>query len=123
MVGSKVLFDTNILIDYLSGIATAQTEIDSCLDRAISIVTWMEVMAGATPGEEPRIRAFLATFRSLPLTPEIAERSVIVRRQRKMKLPGAIIKATAEITGRLLLTRNTRDFPSGDPGVRVPYRI
>jgi len=75
MVGSKVLFDTNILIDYLSGIATAQTEIDSCLDRAISIVTWMEVMAGATPGEEPRIRAFLATFRSLPLTPEIAELS------------------------------------------------
>ena len=123
MVGSKVLFDTNILIDYLSGIATAQTEIDSCLDRAISIVTWMEVMAGATPGEEPRIRAFLATFRSLPLTPEIAELSVIVRRQRKMKLPDAIIKATAEITGRLLLTRNTRDFPSGDPGVRVPYRI
>ena len=84
MVGSKVLFDTNILIDYMSGVAMAQPEIDSCLDRAISIVTWMEVMAGATPGEEPRIRAFLATFRSLPLTPEIAERSVIVRRQRKM---------------------------------------
>jgi predicted nucleic acid-binding protein len=123
MVGSKVLFDTNILIDYLSGIATAQTEIDSCLDRAISIVTWMEVMAGATPGEEPRIRAFLATFRSLPLTPEIAELSVIVRRQRKMKLPDAIIKATAEITGRLMITRNTRDFPAGDPGVRIPYRI
>jgi hypothetical protein len=123
MVGSKVLFDTNILIDYLSGIATAQTEIDSCLDRAISIVTWMEVMAGATPGEEPRIRAFLATFRSLPLTPEIAELSVIVRRQRKMKLPDAIIKATAAMTGRLMITRNTRDFPAGDPGVRIPYRI
>ena len=63
----------------------ANRRLTVALDRAISIVTWMEVMAGATPGEEPRIRAFLATFSSpFPLTPEIAELSVIVRRQRKM---------------------------------------
>jgi predicted nucleic acid-binding protein len=123
MVGSKVLFDTNILIDYLSGVVMAQTEIDSCLDRAVSVVTWMEVMAGATATDEPRIRAFLATFRNLPLTSEIAEQSVTIRRQRKMKLPDAIIKTTAEVTGRLLISRNTRDFPAGDPGVRIPYRI
>jgi hypothetical protein len=24
---------------------------------------------------------------------------------------------------RLLITRNTRDFPSDDPGIRIPYRL
>lgn len=43
----KALFDTNILIDYLNGIAAAKKELDLYESRAISIVTWMEVMSGA----------------------------------------------------------------------------
>ena len=123
MVGSKVLFDTNILIDYLSGVVMAQTEIDSCLDRAVSVVTWMEVMAGTTPSDEQQIRAFLLTFGVLALTSEVAEQAVTLRRKRKIKLPDAIIQATAQIEDRLLITRNTRDFPSSDPDVRIPYKL
>ena len=41
----------------------------------------------------------------------------------ELKLPDAIIFATADVEGRLLVTRNTRDFSPDDPGVRVPYRI
>ena len=48
MVTRPVLFDTNILIDYLRGIPQARTECDRHSDRAVSIVTWMEVMAGST---------------------------------------------------------------------------
>jgi len=48
---------------------------------------------------------------------------VMRRRERKVKLPDAIILATAELEGRLLVTRNTKDFPSDDPGVRVPYTL
>ena len=36
-----------------------------------------------------------------------------MRRERRIKLPDAIILATAEIENRLLITRNTRDFPAG----------
>jgi predicted nucleic acid-binding protein len=39
-----------------------------------------------------------------------------------MKLPDAIIWAAAQSEDRILVTRNTRDFPAEDPGVRVPYR-
>ena len=123
MVGAKVLFDTNILIDHLSGIAQAGAELGRYPDRAISLVTWMEVMAGCNAGDEARIRAFLAAFRCLPITPEVAERTFLVRKQRKLKLPDAIILATAETADRILVTRNTRDFPEDDPGVRVPYRL
>lgn len=123
MVGSKVLFDTNILIDYLSGIAKARTEFRRHRDRAISIITWMEVMAGTTSSEESQVRAFLTVLRCIPITAEVADRAFVLRRETKLKLPDAIIKATAETEGRLLITRNTRDFPLRDPAVRIPYQI
>jgi hypothetical protein len=47
----------------------------------------------------------------------------MVRRERRLKLPDAIILATAETADRLLITRNTRDFPANDPGIRIPYRL
>ncbi|MGA3069896.1 MAG: type II toxin-antitoxin system VapC family toxin [Terracidiphilus sp.] len=123
MVGTKVLFDTNILIDHLSGVDRAGAELRRYQDRAISIITWMEVMAGSNSEDESRIRAFLSAFRCLPVTTEVAERSFAVRRQRKLNLPDAIILATAETADRLLITRNTRDFPADDPGIRVPYQL
>jgi predicted nucleic acid-binding protein len=122
MVRSPVLFDTCILIDYLHGIPQARAACDRSSDRAISIVSWMEVMAGATAANEDETREFLLNFQSLPLTPEIAERAVAIRRESKMKLPDAIIQATAEVEGRVLITRNTR-FTIGAARIDVPYTL
>jgi predicted nucleic acid-binding protein len=123
MVNTPMLFDTNILIDYLSSRPKARIELDSHADRAISIVSWMEVMVGANSVDEDKTRAFLGNFQNLPLTADVAERAVQIRRDRKIKLPDAVIQATAEISGRVLSTRNTRDFPAGTQGVRVPYNV
>jgi len=117
------LFDTNILIDCLSGVPAAKKEIDCYKDKAISIITWMEVMIGAAPEDVAATRAYLMTFLNLPLTVAIADRAVILRKKRRFKLPDAIIMATADVEGRLFITRNTRDFPVDDPGVRIPYQI
>jgi predicted nucleic acid-binding protein len=54
---------------------------------------------------------------------EIAERAFVLRRQRKIKLPDAIIQATAQEEDRFFITRNTRDFPGHDPNIRIPYRL
>ena len=35
----------------------------------------------------------------------------------------AIIWASARSSGRLLVTRNIKDFPAGDPGVRATYTL
>jgi predicted nucleic acid-binding protein len=35
----------------------------------------------------------------------------------------AIILATAQSRGRVLITRNTKDFPAEMPGIRVPYTL
>ncbi len=121
MVSTPVLFDTNILIDYLSAYPQARIELDTHSDRAISIITWMEVLAGASANDAEETRAFLLNFHTIPLSTEIADRAVKIRQTRRIKLPDAIIQATAEASGRTLVSRNTRDFPKGMAGVRTPY--
>ena len=121
MVSAKILFDTCILIDYLNGTPQARTELERHDDRAISIITWMEVMAGTSEVDESPIRSFLLSFRVLPLTQDVAEQSFALRRQRKIKLPDAIIEATARVNDRILMTRNTRDFPAEESGISIPY--
>jgi predicted nucleic acid-binding protein len=118
------LFDTNILIDHLNGVAKATREIRRSHDPAISVITWIEVMTGAaSPSEEAILRAFLSNFQYLAMTREVAEGAAVIRRQKRIKMPDAIILATAEAAGRVLVTRNVKDFPAGARGVRVPYKI
>lgn len=118
------LFDTNILIDHLNGIKKATKEIQASANPAISVITWIEVMTGAeNKAQEAIVRAFLTNFECLPVTNAVAERAANIRRVRRIKLPDAIIQATAETAGRTLVTRNVRDFPAGTSGVSVPYQI
>jgi predicted nucleic acid-binding protein len=118
------LFDTNILIDHLNGVAKATREIRRSHDPAISVITWIEVMTGAaSPSEEAILRAFLSNFHYLEMTREVAEGAAVIRRQKSIKMPDAIILATAEAAGRVLVTRNVKDFPAVARGVRVPYKV
>jgi predicted nucleic acid-binding protein len=120
----KALFDTNILIDYLNGVELARTEIAGVRERFISIVTWMEVLAGAHDAdEEDVIDMFLRDFTVVDLTRRIARDAVAIRRAHRIRLPDAIVWASARSESAVLVTRNTKDFPQGESGVRVPYRV
>lgn len=119
----SALFDTNILIDYLNGVDRARIELDRYTDKAISLVTWMEVMVGATPESEGILRGFLSSFVKLPIDQRVSELAVTLRKKHKIKLPDAIVWATAMADRRILVTRNTKDFSHDEPGIRVPYRI
>lgn len=119
----NAVIDSNILIDYLRGVPAARDELARYERTSVSVITWIEVMSGATPDEEPIVRQFLDGFELREVTAGIAERAVRLRRSGKVRLPDAIIWATALELGQMLVTRNTRDFPLDDPGVRVPYRL
>lgn len=119
----SALFDTNILIDYLNGIEQAKAELERYSDKAISVITWMEVMVGATPETEGIIRGFLGGFDALPIDDKVSETAVKLRKKHNIKLPDAIVWATAQVNKRILVTRNTEDFSQDEPGVRVPYKI
>ncbi|AHW15322.1 type II toxin-antitoxin system VapC family toxin [Salmonella enterica] len=124
MVKGSALFDTNILIDLFSGRIEAKHALEAYPPQnAISLITWMEVMAGAKKyHQENRTRIALSAFNIIGVTQEIAERSVIVRQEYGMKLPDAIILATAQVHRCELVTRNTKDF-ADIPGVITPYHL
>jgi predicted nucleic acid-binding protein len=118
----RAIIDTNILIDYLQGSDAAKAELARYRSREISIISWMEVLVGAKTSEEEKTgRAFLGTFTVHPVTATVAEEAVAIRKERGIRLPDAIIWATARDQGCLLVSRNPKDFPSDDPGVRIPY--
>lgn len=120
----KAVFDTNILIDYLNGVEGAAAELELYGDRLISVITQIEVLVGASGQEEERlIRRFLTSFKIKELSTTIAEGSVQLRREFGMKVPDAIVYATAREEGCILVTRNTKDFKPDWPDVREPYRL
>ena len=119
----RALFDTNILIDYLNGVEAAKAEIARYERPAISVISWIEVLAGTKPVMEAETRKFLSSFERVELTQKIADRAVVVRRAGKLRVPDAIILATARVENLVLVTRNSKDFAADEPGIRVPYRI
>ena len=119
---SGALFDSNILIDLFNGVDAAAAEWARYARPAISVVTWIEVMAGVDPDDAHHFRSFLNDLDLIVVTPDVAPRAATIRGDRRIKLPDAIIQASAESRGLTLITRNERDFPEG-PVVRIPYRL
>ena len=123
---SGFTFDANIVIDALAGYPPARAEIQRAVSTGsrpwISRMAWIEVLS---KGDEAIVReamAFLSRFGLDEIDDEISRRAAALRRERpRLKSPDAIILATAQIRGRVLVTRNTKDFPAAMPGIRVPY--
>jgi len=119
---SAASFDSNILIDALNGFEAAFAELERVTETWISRITYIEVMSGIDDAARDRTIAFLSAFRIDELNLDIADRAAELRKERRsLKLPDAVILATAQVRGRILVTRNTKDFPARMPGIRVPY--
>jgi predicted nucleic acid-binding protein len=125
---SGFTFDSNIIIDALAGFDPARAEIDRATDygsRAwISRMVWIEVMSKGEGDALKRAEILLSGFGIDEVDAEIGSRAAALRRERvRLKAMDAIILATAQTRGRVLVTRNTKDFPAEMPGIRVPYTL
>jgi predicted nucleic acid-binding protein len=123
---SGFAFDANIVIDALAGYQLARTEIERAVQLSsrpwISRMAWIEVLSKGTEATVRDALAFLSRFGLDEIDDEISRRAAALRRERpRLKSPDAVILATAQIRGRVLITRNTKDFPAAMPGIRVPY--
>jgi predicted nucleic acid-binding protein len=120
----KALFDTNIIIDALNGHTQAHTEIKAYPDAAICVISYLEVMAGTFPHNEDAARALLMGFKVIDVDVDIADYAVVLRQERGLSLTDAIIVATAQASGRVLITRDAKlENECDDPPVVVPYRV
>lgn len=101
---SKLLLDTDVLIDHLRGHRQLVAE-----DAAISVVTRAELSAG-DERQEPAIRALLGDYDEVDIDRRIAQRAGRVKRQTGLKIADALIAATALERELPLMTRNRRHF-------------
>lgn len=119
-------FDANIIIDALGGHKPALDELrrETRERHWISRMVWIEVLSKGNDMMVREALEFLGAFDIDEVDENIAERAARLRRARPgLKSPDAIILASAQERGRILVTRNTRDFPPIMPGIRVPYTL
>lgn len=119
-------FDSNIIIDALAGFEPARGEIRrASTDGArawVSRMVWIEVLSKGSPVQLRNAETFLTGFGIDDIDAEIAARAAILRQGRsRLRSPDAIILASAQVRGRILVTRNTKDFSADMPGIRIPY--
>ena len=121
-------FDANILIDALMDHRPAHDEIRRAANSGVRLwlsrMAWIEVMSKGSDDTVRDALRFLGRFAVDEIDEEISVRAASLRRERpRLKSPDAIILASAQVRGRVLVTRNVRDFPASMPGIRVPYTI
>lgn len=73
-----------------------------------SVITRAELLAGTSASDT--ILILLSPFREIVVDRDIAERAGRIRRETSVRLPDALIAATAMNRGLGLVTRNRRDF-------------
>lgn len=118
-MGQRFLIDTNVIIDYISnrlddkGSAFAENIFNTGFNT--SIVVKIEALGyNDAPAKMQLLEEFLATAVIYPLDDAITQKTIELRRIKKLKLGDAIIAATALVYNLTIITRNTSDFKNID---------
>jgi len=118
------LIDTNVLIDYLGGgdsiALVANLEGALTTGAVVSVITTMELLGwrGHTAQSRSDAQNLLRNMGEIALSRRIVEEVIKLRSLMAIKLPDAIIAASALVEGLPLMTSNTADFRS-IPGVTL----
>jgi len=111
----KFLLDSNAVIDFLGAKypQEAMNFLKCVVDDItnISIISEIEVLSYKTDEEEYKVlQNFCIDAVVLELSDEIVTKTIEVRIKHKLKVPDAIITATARVHNMTLITRNVADF-------------
>ncbi len=120
MSGRKLLLDSNIVIYIAKKALSPEVFIKADDALYLSDVSFMETLgyAFSDENEKEAIETLLSVLFRLPIDEEVVLKVISIRQTRKMKLPDAIIAATALVHDCMVITRNISDF-SGLPGLVV----
>lgn len=122
-----VLFDTNVLIDYMNGSAQAKSAISAAASDSdcISRITWIEVMAGFDHNDQELMAkntitlalfdvietdAQISALAARILSERLVDRRANKQDEPKFRPPDAITHATAMLHADQLITSNRADF-------------
>lgn len=110
------IIDTNSIIDYLSN-KLPEEFVENILNDVInlkpniSLITKIELLGFSSDKDAVVLLTdFVNDCNIITLTNEVVEETIKIRKQYKIKLPDAIIAATAIVNKYKLITRNINDF-------------
>jgi predicted nucleic acid-binding protein len=106
-ISPRFILDTNIALYHLSGQLQNNLPIGKYF---VSVITEMELLSypSLRSTEEQQIQRFLAQLQILNLTESIKQTAIELRKQNRLKLPDAIIAATAFDLNATLLTNDLK---------------
>ncbi len=120
-MGIKYIWDTNTVIYYLQQQFPPSTEkfMDNLVSEArpvISAITEIELLCwkAATEKDMEVLRNFIGDALVVELEQPIKYKTADIRKKHKIKLPDAIIAATALVYELTLVSRNVSDFKDID---------
>jgi predicted nucleic acid-binding protein len=123
------LFDTDILIDHLHGLAAStdylKTKLHAAVRVHVSVITISEIFAGLRAADKDRIEQLIALFSKREVSEDIARIAGgylnEFSKSHHIDLGDALIASTAKVLGATLVTRNVKHYPMKDITVIVPY--
>lgn len=120
MSNSQQLIDTNILIDFLRGYQKAVGFLTRLNQTSLlSTITVAELYSGTKGQHElQQLELLISRFTIISLTPDIAKKSGLIKKEyhpsHNIGIADAVIAATALEHSARLYTLNLKDFPMID---------
>jgi len=114
-MGMNMLVDSNVIIDYVSNRipekSAKQLDIYFNSNFSVSIISKIEVLGFNTQEYElEQLESFIQLSSIVYIDEAVADKTIEIRRMKRIKLPDAIIAATALVQNCILLSHNTTDF-------------
>jgi predicted nucleic acid-binding protein len=114
-MGMNMLVDSNVIIDYVSNRipekSAKQLDIYFNSNFSVSIISKIEVLGFNTLDYElVQLESFIQLSSIVYIDEAVADKTIEIRRMKRIKLPDAIIAATALVQNCILLSHNTTDF-------------
>ena len=114
-MGQKFLMDSNVIIDHLGNkLPTKSSAFIDSLPIVISVITRIEIVGwyNATNQQIQTLMSFSEKAFVYQLDEEIITQTILIRQKHKIKLPDAIIAATAIVNKLTLITHDVDDYAS-----------
>lgn len=112
-MGQGYLIDSNPVIDFFNkSLPERGKNLLFSITPIISVITYIEVFSSSniSESEYKELKRFAEFATIYEVNREIALKSIELRLMYKIKLPDAVIAATAIVNDLILITRNSSDF-------------